>query len=438
MPRSDSDSRQAEPSAKEALIAALNRDCHCITVDEAALQRALEHDLADAGLPKPLLESHPHLFAESPVFLSRRHVARMEEMIRAVETVVRAAPDLETLRNWAPPIAAFEPAAAGVFFGYDFHLAPEGPQLIEINTNAGGALLNAFLAKAQQACCAEVERLLVGSAEPALIEAAFIEMFRKEWSLQHPDTALQRIAILDDDPLEQAMYPEFVLFQRLFERHGIEARVADPSHFALRDGRLWIGDEKIDLVYNRVCDFYLEAPGHSVLKQAYLSNAAVITPHPRAYALYADKRNLVLFSNADALRSRGVDESSIKTLQSGIPETLAVSAENANELWGKRREYFFKPTTGYGSRGAYRGSKLTRRVWASIVAGDYIAQRLVRPSERHFVMDDGSLVLKVDLRAYTYAGAIQFLAARLYRGQTTNMRTRGGGFAPVFTEAASL
>ena len=36
-----------------------------------------------------------------------------------------------------------------------------------------------------------------------------------------------------------------------------------------------------------------------------------------------------------------------------------------------------------------------------------------------------------DLRAYTYAGRIQLLAARLYQGQTTNMRTPGGGFAPI-------
>jgi D-alanine-D-alanine ligase-like ATP-grasp enzyme len=36
-------------------------------------------------------------------------------------------------------------AARGVFMGYDFHLSAGGPQLIEINTNAGGGLLNAYL-----------------------------------------------------------------------------------------------------------------------------------------------------------------------------------------------------------------------------------------------------------------------------------------------------
>ena len=35
--------------------------------------------------------------------------------------------------------------------------------------------------------------------------------------------------------------------------------------------------------------------------------------------------------------------------------------------------------------------------------------------------------LKFDLRAYTYAGDVMWMAARLYQGQTTNFRTPGGG-----------
>jgi hypothetical protein len=40
--------------------------------------------------------------------------------------------------------------------------------------------------------------------------------------------------------------------------------------------------------------------------------------------------------------------------------------------------------------------------------------------------------LKFDLRDYAYDGAVQWVAARLYQGQTTNFRTPGGGFAPVY------
>ena len=43
-----------------------------------------------------------------------------------------------------------------------------------------------------------------------------------------------------------------------------------------------------------------------------------------------------------------------------------------------------------------------------------------------------SVPLKSDIRLYTYDGETLLMAARLYQGQTTNFRTPGGGFAPVF------
>ena len=52
------------------------------------------------------------------------------------------------------------------------------------------------------------------------------------------------------------------------------------------------------------------------------------------------------------------------------------------------------------------------------------------PSERRIAPETA---LKVDVRNYVYDGRVQMLAARLYQGQTTNMRTAGGGFAPVLT-----
>ncbi|WP_420230163.1 hypothetical protein ACOBWA_02850 [Psychrobacter sp. ER1] len=38
----------------------------------------------------------------------------------------------------------------------------------------------------------------------------------------------------------------------------------------------------------------------------------------------------------------------------------------------------------------------------------------------------------MDIRLYTYDGQLLLPAARVYQGQTTNFRTPGGGFAPIF------
>ncbi|HEX6736206.1 MAG TPA: hypothetical protein VF096_15465, partial [Azonexus sp.] len=94
--------------------------------------------------------------------------------------------------------------------------------------------------------------------------------------------------------------------------------------------------------------------------------------------------------------------------------------------------WFFKPAAGFGSRAAYRGDKLTKRVFEDILQGGYIAQEIAPPSEHPVLVEDESRVMKADIRAYVYQGRVQLFAARLYQGQTTNFRTPGGGFAPVF------
>ena len=54
------------------------------------------------------------------------------------------------------------------------------------------------------------------------------------------------------------------------------------------------------------------------------------------------------------------------------------------------------------------------------------------PGARAIQNQEPAQVLKFDLRDYTYDGRVQWVAARLYQGQTTNFRTPGGGFAPVY------
>lgn len=416
-------------------IEALNRDCYCVSLDRDALRGELEADFGTRGLFRPLLETHPHLFASLPVFVSRRHVERMAQIIKAVESVVGTAVYRDAVMQWAPEIAVFDPGSRGVFLGYDFHLGPAGPQLIEINTNAGGALLNAVLGRAQRACCKAMEDLVPRSDEFTSVEAAIFGMFIAEWRLQRGSQELKCVAIIDDNPGEQYLYPEFLLFQQLFRRNGIEAIISDPRELVLHEGVLWHRDTRIDLVYNRLTDFSLEVTEHAALRDAYLNGQVVLTSHPRAHALYADKRNLGVLTDATQLRAWGVADAVVTTLLSGIPRTQTVNRADADALWSNRRKLFFKPAAGYGSRAAYRGEKLTRRVWEEVLAGSYVAQAFIPPSERVIRDAASPLALKLDLRNYVYDGAVQLLAARLYQGQTTNFRTPGGGFAPVFTDS---
>ncbi|RZI40428.1 hypothetical protein EGT07_24160 [Herbaspirillum sp. HC18] len=409
----------------------MNKECACISLEASALRRALETELGDTGLYELVAERCPHVFAALPVFVSGDQIRKMADVVTAVESVVALPAYREKVLAGASPIARHNPGGAkGVFFGYDFHVGPEGVGLIEINTNAGGAMFNAALARAQRACCPAVESLLPRLESGMDMDHRIMDMFRREWAASRGTAPWRTVAIVDAAPASQYLYPEFLMFQRLFERYGVRAVIADPSELVFKDNALWHDNTVVDLVYNRLTDFMLDESASAALRAAYLSNAIVLTPHPRAHALYADKRNLVQLSDPEQLQELGVPHDIQQILLETIPRTVRVTKADAQRLWSERRQLFFKPAAGFGGRAAYRGDKLTKRVWEDILTGDYVAQSVVLPGERAITSD--TPLLKYDVRNYAYDGAVQSLAARLYQGQTTNFRTPGGGFAPVY------
>lgn len=420
--------------ASSGALELLNQECFCLSLDKAALRASLNREFVTPELSAMVQERCPYLFASQPIFVPALQLRRMAQVLQAVESVVAMPAYRKLALTRAPAVAQLASnGPLGVFFGYDFHLTDGHLGLIEINTNAGGAMLNAVMARAHRACCADLGAMAPSLDEIEDFEKAMVEMFRHEWQLAGRDTPLKTIAIVDSSPQDQYLYPEFLLFQKLFQLHDIRAVIADPSELEWRDGALRHGSLVVDLVYNRLTDFYLEQPDSAALREAYLHEDVVLTPHPQAHALYADKRRLALLSDAVQLETLGVPHDIQKILLEHIPHTEIVRAVNEQRLWTARRSLFFKPVAGFGSRAAYRGDKLTKRVWQDILAGDYVAQAIVKPGDRSTGEVNLPVPMKFDLRAYAYNARVQWLSARVYQGQTTNFRTLGGGFAPVYT-----
>ena len=371
-------------------------------------------------------QAHDTLYSNVTLSIKRAQLERMQGVITAVQKVVALPGWKAAVENEA--CVAIVPANTGVFFGYDFHLNDDGAHLIEINTNAGGAYFNMLLQQSQQG------ELQAGkSLASDNLEQVFVEMFQHEWQLQRGKDPLRTIVIVDETPRTQYFYPEFVLARQLFERAGYHAYIADPGELQQQEDGLYIGTNKVDLVYNRLTDFSLKQ--YPQLLAAYAKNQLVLTPHPYAYCLYADKRNLTLLTAPDFLHAIALDESSIAILQTGVPKTRLVEEKDAEQWWKERKEWFFKPATGYGGKGSYRGDKLTQRVFGEIVQGGYVAQRKAMPGEVMISMPDAAATAyKYDVRCYVYEGQVQLVVARLYQGQTTNFRTPGGGFALVRVE----
>ena len=411
------------------LAAEFNRSCFCITLDRDAMANAMQAVAVVPDFYATHIVSRPHLFANVPVFLPEADRDAMLAIVHAIEATAHLPAYVDAVTQWAPDSARRDFGPAGAFMGYDFHLGSDAPRLIEINTNAGGAFLNAFSARAQLACCDMVEPLKKGMTVGGFDEAV-IAMFESEWRLQRRSGRPKTVAILDDAPAEQYLYPEFLLARQLLEAHGIMAIIADPAELSYIGGELRAGETVVDLVYNRLVDFALSDERHRTLRDAYLDDAVVVTPNPHTHALFADKRNLVLLSDLERLRDWAVAPEVIQTLAS-IPKAIRVSRDNAQQLWSERKQLFFKPVAGHGGKAVYRGDKLTKSVWSEILGSEYIAQELAPPSERLVKIGDAAFSRKIDVRLYTYQGQLLLAAARLYQGQTTNFRTEGGGFAPV-------
>ena len=368
--------------------------------------------------------------AANPVGVSAADLAAVSRVVATVDAVVRSPAWRDRVLSSAPAIARHDPGYPGVLYGFDFHLSPRGPRLIEVNTNAGGALIVTRLLWDQAAQCrageAEARQAQAEAAERAVL-ASLLEDYRAA----RGEGAPRLVAIVDETPPAQYLYAEFLRFAEGLQALGIRTEVCDPRELEGGDAGLTLHGRPVDLVYNRLTDFYLEAEHLAPLRAAYASGAVVLTPHPYGHALYADKRNLADLSDPQVLSDLGVEPEAQCVLCEGIPATRRVDRAHAEALWSGRKSLFFKPAGGFGGRGAYQGAKLTRATFERLLDEDYVAQVEVSPSIHRAELGGEAVDLKVDLRAYCYRGEVQLFAARLYRGQTTNFRTPGGGFASV-------
>ncbi len=409
-------------------VKALNQDCLCTTLDADALQAAWREGVGSDAEASAF-------FAPYGVYLERAQVDALQEAVAALQRVTH-------LPAYAEAVAAEQGLALprygtqGVCMGYDFHFDGATPRLIEINTNAGGMLLNALLLAHQRICCDRMQGFSADAFRGAEPGRRLLDMFRAEWTAAGRRGEPQRIALVDAQPAQQFLHPEFLLFKKMFEAAGWQAVICDPQELVRDSGRLLAQGLPVDLVYNRLTDFALLEPAHARLREAWLAGECLLTPDPWHHALQADKRNLVHLADAAWLAAHGASAEDRRLLAQIVPPTQRVQAANADELWARRKQLFFKPRRGFGSRAAYRGDKLTKSVWADIVASqDYVAQAYAPPGTRRVRIDGALQEMKFDIRCYAYRGEILLLAARVYQGQTTNMRTRGGGFAPVFAPA---
>ena len=170
------------------------------------------------------------------------------------------------------------------------------------------------------------------------------------------------------------------LFQRACSSAGIHcpAGRSGAAGLARRSSGMagWAGDCS---VYNRLTDFTLTQPASRALLQR-IAPTLRCSPHPacaravcRQSAIWRVERPAVAGRTGIAIELR-------QRLLAGVPATRLVTRQRQRAL-GAAPAAVLQTGQRLAASAAYRGDKLTRRVWDEIVAGEYVAQR-IRIAER--------------------------------------------------------
>lgn len=366
-------------------------------------------------------EHAPHA-SHCPVSLPLRDLRAMIRLVRSLYRLSRLPGYAEAVSAQLPAVARFDPGHASVMMGYDFHLTEEGPRLIEVNTNAGGAML------AWQAQHPHGEAVPQPNQRPV---AAVMATFDREMAAfsRHTQTQLRSVAIIDEQPDQQFLYREMVRFAELFRARGIPAQVVDPGSLQGGAEGISLAGEPIDLVYNRHCDFYLQSDAMAPLRTAYLASRVCLTPNPRTYGLLADKRRLLLWCNEAALATLGVEPEDRKRIATHVPPCHLLADMDVESFWQTRKLWVVKPVDAFGSRGVMMGKGMSRTRLAALPPETTLVQRAIPPSTTPCPW--GGPPMKTDFRLFVYRDRVLGVTARIYQGQVTSFSAPGSGYAPV-------
>ncbi|TGL85763.1 circularly permuted ATPgrasp domain protein, partial [Leptospira yasudae] len=300
----------------------LNRECQCVTLEKNVLEETFHSKILKANGAEHLDVNalSERFFSPSASFLDPKELDSMQSAVSTFQKILKNESVRKELLREFPESLKHRFSEGGVFLSFDFHLTDQGPKLIEINTNAGGAFLQKKLVEAQQECCAEVRDALPTKEELDAIGFDFLQIFLQEWKDAGKPDRPKFIAIVDETPQEQFLYPEFLLFRELFTSHGIDSEIVSPETFQTNEeGFLFVNGKKVDLIYNRLTDFYLTDPGNKTIRAAWEKETVVVTPNPIDYELYAKKTNLILWKNDDFLQNSGIGEEDRNVLDRIVP-----------------------------------------------------------------------------------------------------------------------
>jgi uncharacterized circularly permuted ATP-grasp superfamily protein len=266
----------------------------------------------------------------------------------------------------------------------------------------------------------------------------------KEWGgVEEPQIAIvdwQDVPTLNEHEISRAY----------FERNGVRAFMVDPRALEYRDGRLWAGDLRVDVIYKRVLisemigRMGIDNPIVQAVRDhaVYLTNSfsCKLMAKKASFAFLSDERNARLFTPEQ-----------LRVIHAHVPWTRVVSERKTvyrdndvdllNFITDRRDRFVLKPNDEYGGKGVVLGWECTPEEWNDTLRQaqtiPYVVQERVSSITRDFpAVIDGRLDISpryVDADPYVFYGRMVYgCMTRLSSVSLLNVTAGGGSVVPTF------
>lgn len=268
-----------------------------------------------------------------------------------------------------------------------------------------------------------------------------------EWLGRKPEESPQ-IAVVDWDDVPTRN--EHWLCKDWFEKQGAKTILSDPKNLEYKDGKLWDGNFRIDLIYKRVLaqELFQRMGSDNPIFNAVRDGAVCIANSFQALLLY--KKCSLAFLSDEANHHLFTPEE-IEAIKTHIPWTRVVadrkttyrgkSVDVPNFISGQRERLVLKPNDSYGGKGVVLGWVASQNEWDDTIRTalrePYVVQEKVNVASESFplYLEDRLQMQKlyVDADPFIFMGkSVGGCLTRLSSAALLNVTAGYGSAVPSF------
>jgi len=155
---------------------------------------------------------------------------------------------------------------------------------------------------------------------------------------------------------------EFDTFKEIFEKQGYKTVICDPRDMKYKDGKLYVDDIRIDLIYRRAVNKEVELRIDEVsdFLQAYKEKAVCVVGPFRSQIMH-NKIFFEILSSEDKTDFLNTEEREF--VKKHIPKTYILDKKNLLTAIENKDKYLIKPKDYYAGKGVVCGLDRTDEDW---------------------------------------------------------------------------